>query len=52
VALPATAIIQAFISTYVEQHHVDEAHLGASSEQPPDGAGTDTGETVGSDTSP
>ena len=34
VALPATAIVQAFISTYVEQHHVDEEHLGTAPEQP------------------
>ena len=28
VALPAAAIIQAFVSTYVERHHVDESNLG------------------------
>ena len=28
VALPAAAIIQAFVSTYVERHHVDESKLG------------------------
>ena len=51
VALPAAAIIQAFGSTYVEQHHVDEAHLGTATEQPPDGTGTAAGETAGSETS-
>ncbi len=44
VALPATAIIQAFVSTYVEQHHVDESHLGASPEPPTDGPGPPAGD--------
>ena len=48
VALPATAIIQAFVSTYIEQHHVDEAHLGAALEQPEGETGSPAGDTVGS----
>ena len=32
VALPAAAIIQAFVSTYVERHHVDESNLGRGGE--------------------
>ena len=32
IALPATAIIQAFVSTYVELHHVDEPDIEASPE--------------------
>ncbi len=44
VALPATAIIQAFVSTYVEQHNVDDEHLGASPEPPTDGPGPPAGD--------
>ncbi len=48
VALPATAIIQAFISTYVEQHHVAESHLGPDSEQPTGETEPPAGDTAGS----
>ena len=47
VALPATAIIQAFVSTYVEEHHVDEAHFGAAPEQPEGDTAPPAGDTAG-----
>ena len=48
VALPATAIIQAFVSSYVEQHHVDESHLGSDSEQPAGGTQPPSEDPAGS----
>ena len=48
VALPATAIIQAFVSTYVEQHHVDESHVGTDPEQPAGGTEPPAGDAAGS----